>query len=196
MRFMLLLGFIFGFVFRNYCQLHNKIFESAQKSPPENLAEIQVQGDPPINNLTNMQSYGAPEAENLVEIQIQGNSPVDNLTEIQIQGNSPIDNLTKTEAQENSPINNLTKIQVQEGQYSPFRYNETYHIYTLDEKPIIWLYWDNFTTMPPYIQLSIRLMQCHNQPDVSLQILNRSTLSNFLENMHPAFDYLSTLFPR
>lgn len=46
------------------------------------------------------------------------------------------------------------------------RYNDDYKIYTYNQKPILWTYWDNFSTMPPYIRLTFDLMQCHNQPDI------------------------------
>ena len=91
---------------------------------------------------------------------------------------------------EMSPTENLMKIQLDD-EYLIFGFNESHQIYTLDEKPIIWMYWENFTEIPPYIRLSIELIKCHNHAEISVQILNRTTVHNFLENIHMAFYYLN-----
>jgi hypothetical protein len=69
-------------------------------------------------------------------------------------------------------------------------YNEIFHLFTLHKKPIIWLFWDNFTTIPPYISLSFELIQCHNIPDLNVIILNQTTVKEYVKEFPPAYDYL------
>lgn len=70
-------------------------------------------------------------------------------------------------------------------------FDKILQIFTLNQKPIVWLFWDNFGSMPAYIQLSFELIKCHNFPELNVIILNRTTVKNFVKKFPPSFEFLS-----
>lgn len=70
-------------------------------------------------------------------------------------------------------------------------YNETLHIYMYKQMPIAWVYWNNLDRMPPYIKMSLKLMQCHNHPHVYVALMDEKFVTaRFSNEFHPAFPLL------
>ena len=67
------------------------------------------------------------------------------------------------------------------------------HIYEIDGKPPLWLYWDNKNNrskMPPHICLALRSLHCHNHERFSIRIVNSKSIHNYIPDVHAIFSYL------
>lgn len=73
---------------------------------------------------------------------------------------------------------------------SMLEFDNSLKLFTMQKKPIIWVYWNDFERMPPYIKLSIDTIKCHNYPNFHVQLLNASTVKNFVQNLHSAFRFM------
>lgn len=74
-----------------------------------------------------------------------------------------------------------------------FLYDSRKHIcVTSENQPLIWTYWDG-SQMPAYINLSIETIKCHNNGKARVIIGNSSYADKLIDNIHPAFHYLSAV---
>lgn len=53
-------------------------------------------------------------------------------------------------------------------------------IFVYKNRPILFVFWNNFSSVPPYVKLSLQTIQCHNNPDVYVAVLNESFVTSHL----------------
>lgn len=70
-----------------------------------------------------------------------------------------------------------------------FDYSEKYHLYTVNSKPIIWLY-HHSGNLSTWLLASILTIHCHNTRDFHIVLITARSIHNVLQNIHPAFDLL------
>ncbi len=67
-----------------------------------------------------------------------------------------------------------------------------YHVYRFNGKPIIWIYWDKKTDIPVWIRLSLATLYVHNHKQFHIQIVNSSSIHDWVDDVHETFHYLTT----
>ncbi len=68
-------------------------------------------------------------------------------------------------------------------------FNSTLHIYTIDGKPILFLYWNN-NIWPPHIQLSLETIKCHAHNEVHIVLGNTQFAMSQLNESKEQFSWL------
>jgi hypothetical protein len=61
--------------------------------------------------------------------------------------------------------------------------------YTIDNKPILWAFYDR-RTQPVYVRMSQATVQCHNEHNLHIQMVIEDELHHYLDDIHPVFSRL------
>lgn len=75
------------------------------------------------------------------------------------------------------------------GNSGEFTFDTDLNLFTIDGKPIVWLYWDHIP-MPPYIQLSLETIKCHNFKEIQLIILNETYANKLINDTSEEISWL------
>ena len=70
-----------------------------------------------------------------------------------------------------------------------FKYSEKYHLYTVYDKPVIWLYHHN-GNLSTWLLASILTIHCHNKDDFHIVLVTARSIHAMLQDVHPAFELL------
>jgi hypothetical protein len=71
-----------------------------------------------------------------------------------------------------------------------WKLNVNSQVYEIEGKPPLWLYWNDLTTMPAHVCLSLKTLHCHNRQDLSIKLITKATVKKYITDIHPAFDRL------
>ena len=61
----------------------------------------------------------------------------------------------------------------------------------IDGKPCIWMAWTGHNPIPGYLQLCLESVRRHNQAQFNIVVITPENISDHLQDLHPAYPYLS-----